>query len=430
MSISVRHIATTLLACSALLSSQSFANQNNDLWFTHTDIQLPKATTVKTLSNGVRYIILPTSRKASEASIRVRIGSGVAQELNDMPTARIAALDSVSDTEWHATTGFQQTIFSLDLETSDSSVIESQLVALLSGMKQTQLIDEDSFQSSAKIALTDIEQVLSQQHLDSLEMNHSIAPFDLAATQATPIEAVEGFKSANYTPDNMTIIVTGGVNTRALTRAITRNYGNLYHETGVINEFTPVLEVAYQVESPDSVAVSTLTEFQDESDSKLQRKEILKKTLANKMLEQRIQDALNKQHLTGKVVVDSQMLFDHKLLSQVRIEELNETEKTTAQNIVDAEIKRALASGFKQAEYEMVVNQLRKQLELQTRSGNRVNYTKDQADRLVRAVNTGMVYTAPSYELDLLNFHVAHLNEFDISKDFEQVWSETNNVTL
>ncbi|NOH81085.1 insulinase family protein [Vibrio sp. RE86] len=393
-------------------------------------MQLPKSTTVKTLSNGVRYIILPTSRTATETSIRVRIGSGVAQELQDMPTARIAALDSVSETQWHATTGFQQTIFSLDLDSADSGVIESQLVTLLSGMKQTHSIDEDSFQSSVNSALTDIQQVLNQQHLESLSMNHSIAPFDLTSMQATPIEAVGSFKNTHYAPDNMTIIVAGGVDTRALTKAITRNFSNLQHKTSIISEFTPALEMAYHIESPDSVAVSALTEFQDESDSKLQRKEVLKKTLANKMLEQRIQAAMNEQNLAGKVFVDSQMLFDHKLLSQVRIEELSETEKTLAHDIVDTEIKRALASGFKQAEYEMVVSQLRKQLEQQTRSGNRVNYTKDQADRLVSAVNNGMVYTAPSYDLDLLNFHVAHLNEFDISKDFEQVWSTANSVTL
>jgi zinc protease len=124
------------------------------------------------------------------------------------------------------------------------------------------------------------------------------------------------------------------------------------------------------------------------------------------------------------------VLFDHRLLSQVRVANLEETDKTEVKKVVQSEIKRALASGFTQTEYEMVVSQVRKQLERQTRLNDPDNYTRNQADRVVAAIDNGSVYTAPSYDLDLLNFHVAHLNEFDISKEFEHIWSSTTSVIM
>lgn len=77
----------------------------------------------------------------------------------------------------------------------------------------------------------------------------------------------------------------------------------------------------------------------------------------------------------------------------------------------------------------MVVSQVREQLQRKTRRQN-ADYTAQQADRLIEAVNSGSVYTAPSYDLDLLNFHVAHLNELDVSKELAKIWSQDDAVIL
>lgn len=45
------------------------------------------------------------------------------------------------------------------------------------------------------------------------------------------------------------------------------------------------------------------------------------------------------------------------------------------------------------------------------------------ADRMVDAIDNGSVYTTPSFELELIDFHVAHLSEIDISKEFEKIWA-------
>ncbi len=180
----------------------------------------------------------------------------------------------------------------------------------------------------------------------------------------------------------------------------------------------------------DSYTIRTVSNFSDDVDSKLQRKELLMATLANEMLEHRIKSALKANNLRVQVDVNNQVLFDHRILSQVRVVDFNKVDKRKVFDVIKAETQNALSSGFTQAEYEMAVNLERKRLEGKTRRNNPDLYTRDQADRLVAAIDSGSVYTDPSYDLDLLNFHVAHLNESDISKELEHLWSKSISDTM
>ncbi|MFM2586964.1 insulinase family protein [Vibrio sp. TBV020] len=393
---------------------------------------MPKATSVNRLENGLRYVVLPTTRSSNEVSLRVRVNAGVAQENGDNPTARIAALETIQGTNWTVTTDYQQTVFSLDLGSASVDDIDVALRTLYVGLnRKAQQHNPDTMLELAQQSLTDIEELLSQRHLDSLVAESTFATLDKDSFEQTSLDSIEAFKQAYFTPNNTSIIVVGGIQKRATIKTIERQYSlwNTYSEA-VAKRPLPEFKLADSHTITTPVTMSSVSNFRDDTDSKLQRKEILMATLANKMLEQRIQNALSKQHLQAKVDVDNQVLFDHRLLSQIRIADLNETEKQEAEKVVKTEIQRALASGFSRTEYEMVVSQVRKQLEQQTRLKNPEAYTRNQADRLVNAIDNGTVYTAPSYDLDLLNFHVAHLNEFDISKEFENVWSGSTSVIM
>ncbi|OAJ92634.1 insulinase family protein [Vibrio bivalvicida] len=384
MSYSLRSLIGAALSASLIFSPVVNASSNSALWFEHTDIQMPTSTKVAQLNNGLRFVVLPTTRNSDEVSLRVRIGSGSAQQsLEHDASARLAAQSCVESSDWKASTELEQTVFSLDLAHADETSIETNLAAIRQGLVR---------QSSSN-----------------------------------------GFKSKFYVPQNTTVIITGGVNTRQTIKLIQRQFSDWVK--------TPVslkaqghgvdLDSYLQSESANdtSFAVRTLKTLADEQDSKLHRKEILLTTVANKLLEQRIQKALEQQQSQAKVTVDNEVLFDHRVLSQVRVTEMSADEKSDAEKLVETEIKRAIATGFTQVEYEMVVSQLREQLQRQTRQGSE-HYAAEQADRLVAAISLGTVYTEPSYDLDLLNFHVAHLNEYDVSKEFEKTWSAEKSVFL
>lgn len=384
MSYSVRSLIGAALSATLIFSPVVSASANSALWFEHTDIQMPTNTMVAELNNGLRFVILPTTRRSDEVSLRILIGSGTAQQTNAQDsTAKLAASSAVKSSDWKATTELEQTVFSLDLLHADANAIEASLATMQKSL----------------------------------------------ATNTNGNE----FKQKFYVPQNVTVIVTGGVNTRQTTKLIQRQFSGWVKGTSKqIDTANSMALGAYlepSVSNDTGLSVSTLKILQDEQDSKLQRKEILLTTLANKMLEHRIQNALEQQHSQAKVSVENEVLFDHRLLSQIRITEMSADEKSTTESVVKSEIERAIAAGFTQVEYEMVVSELRDQLKSKTRLGND-HYAADQADRLVEAISLGNVYTEPSYDLDLLNFHVAHLNEYDVSKEFEKTWSADSSVTL
>lgn len=433
MSNSLRNFAKAALSATLLFSPFAVSATNNALWFEHTDIQLPARTSVAQLENGLRYIVLPTTKSTDEVSIRVRVGTGVAQEPSEQPLARIAALNTVAETNWLATSGYQQTVFSLDLDHGTDSDVSESLATIRQGLaKSLQQSQVQSLFSDTSSALTDIEQLVEIKQVQPLVANQEWASLNQQSLVNTPVESVNQFQTRYYAPQNITLVMTGNIPPRVAARLIEKNFSDWKsNATAATNSLTELaIEPATTTVSSDSsLAISSLKNVRNLPDSKSLRKDILVATLANKMLEQRIETALEQQHSQAKVAVDSQLVFNHKMLSQVRLTELAANEKENVEKVVQTEIQRAIAGGFTQTEYEMVVSQVRKQLESQTRLKNS-HYTAQQADRLVQAVNSGSVYTAPSYDLDLLNFHVAHLNELDVSKELAKIWSEDNAVIL
>lgn len=432
MPVPFRRLIHTLITCSVFVSPQLLAAESTPLWFPNTDIKLPKVTTVSALSNGLRYVILPTSRSTKEVSIRVRIAAGVAQETNLTPTARIAALDTVMGTNWTVASDYQQTVFSLDLQDASQDDIEQALSSLVQGLERpVGDIEQAKLAQAAETSLVDIEQIMTQKHLESVSYVRPVASLDAQSLEQEAHNETQQFKTRYFTPNNVSVVIAGGITPRKVEKAVQSQFG-LWHVANAQQDRLPNLDFNVDKTHVEQalVSVSALTHLDENTDSKLLRKEILKATLANKMLEHRIQSAFEQQHIEGVVSVENQVLFNQNLLSQVRVTEFNETQQELANQIIEREIKRTAASGFKQAEYEMVVSQVRNQLTKETRLHNKENYTRSQADRMVKAIHEGTVYTDPSYDLDLLNFHVAHLNEFDISKEFEQVWGAEGSVTL
>ncbi|MGY5539396.1 insulinase family protein [Vibrio brasiliensis] len=434
MSNPIRTLFSAALSASLMFSPIASAESNSALWFEHTDIQLPARTSVAQLENGLRYIILPTTKTSDEVSIRVRVGSGVAQEPADYPLARITALNSISGTDWLATSGYQQTVFSLDLAHGTDADIGRALDLIRSGLTtQIETSQVSELLVKGQSSLTDIDQIIAAKQLQPLAVDQHWSALDAETLADTPLSSVHDFQAQQYIPQNITVVIAGAVSPRSAANLIDKSFAdwkaNKSASTHSLAAFTATPVTAQSVANDSSVSISSLKSVHNQSDSKALRKDMLIATLANKLLEQRIENALQQQHSLAKVVVDNQLVFNHKLLSQIRLTDLDVNERSKAQQIVQAEIKRAIASGFTQTEYEMVVSQVREQLQRKTRRQN-ADYTAQQADRLIEAVNSGSVYTAPSYDLDLLNFHVAHLNELDVSKELAKIWSQDDAVIL
>ncbi|MEL7291649.1 MAG: insulinase family protein [Pseudomonadota bacterium] len=399
MPVSFRPMLTAALSAALMISPAAYSAEQSAIWFEHTDINLPANTTVSNLENGLRYIVLPTSRTSDELSIRVRIGADVNNGSAEPMLSQLIATNITASSQWQASIGSAQTVLSLDLAHADYAQLEQHLDHIKAALVQAPHSDDDSLQA------------------------------EFAKLSAQPLnEAISEFHQRYYQPNNISVIVTGGVKSREVTRLIRRQFAHwdVSNSSSIhlANDTIPATDNNTQ-DMNDALALVTFKPLQSEIDSKQQRKDMLMAMLANRLIEQRIAHALEQQQSIATVQVKNHRLFQQQLMSQIRVSGLSPNERAEAQKLVREEIRRAAASGFTQAEYEMIVSQVRQELQRQTRLENQA-YSSDQADRLVAAINQGIVYTDPSYDLELLNFHVAHLTEFDISKTFESMWSEDN----
>ncbi|EGA71273.1 Signal recognition particle GTPase [Vibrio sinaloensis DSM 21326] len=365
MSKPLRQIFAVSLAASILFTPfyavSAHHEQNDASWFQYSDIALPKGTKLAQLDNQMRYVLLPTSRNTPSLSIRVRLAVPGAQS-----HAIAAAL--FESTNWKVIDSATQSVVSQDFsEASDKTLHE---------------------------ALNQLADILKSEQA-----------------------------SGTYTPALTTIVVAGNLNLRNSITAVEKTFSDWKPSLGyhlVASEVVHTQPESEQAAKPN-VSLTAFTQLLDSQDSKQQRKKLLKATIANKILENRLKQALADKSVDIKV--SSKVLKNVNLISQVAVISEDYAQALEAQELVKQELKRAKAGGFDQAEYELVVAQLRSDLEQQTRRFDD-NYTAHQADRLVDAIDEGRVYTSPSYDLELMNFHVAHLTEFDISKEFGIIWQK------
>lgn len=172
---------------------------------------MPKVTTVGSLENGLRYVILPTTRSSNELSLRVRIDAGVAQENGINPTARIAALNAVYGSDWNVATDYQQIVFSIDFVTASAEDIYLALKALYAGLQpSSELREPKQLLGLAKRSLTDIDALLTERHLDNLMVNNHFAYLDQKSLEKTSLTSVQAFEENYFTPNNTSIVVVGG----------------------------------------------------------------------------------------------------------------------------------------------------------------------------------------------------------------------------
>jgi len=361
-------LTASLLITSSLYSMPVNAAQDTAAWFTHSDIALPKGTKVAQLQNQLRYVLLPTSRSATAVSIRIRFPIA-------SPSANQAVNSIIENSNWTFHGDANQTVLALDLPNQENVTLQD--------------------------ALQDISARIQAHNTNDL---------------LTPIDA--------------SVVVAGHLNTRFAAKALEDAFSTWVPQAALVSASTDSLQSISQEKAEDTkptVSYTAHTILNSREDNKLTRKQLLTATIANKILEQRLKKALEQEPV--EISVSNKVLGQTNLVSQVAVVSDDNQRIQQAQKVVQQEIERAKASGFSQAEYEMVVSELRNELEKKTRRYDEA-YTAHQADTLVTAINEGKVYTSPSYDLELMNFHVAHLNEFDISNEFEHIWQKPMEMVI
>lgn len=423
----LRRIApVSILFVATLTSPLLYAEHSlSALWFDVDDVQLPQNATVGLLNNGMRYVVLPTSRKENFMSIRIRIGAGTAQE-NELSafSSRLLALNTIENTDWLAATFMNQTVFSFDgnaLDASEMSELLSNFRYRLNNAHQLpNTANITAFDSKTSSQFSDFSAAQDYRNTQS-----SVSWQQGIETLSKPI--LDSYHSSLYVPKNTTIIITGNVNPHKVISIVDKTF----NPTQTYSELPIISSVQKQYPAPhstqDTIVLSSRTTIPFPSDSKKLRRDLLLNDISTRIVSNRVQNKLQQSFEHAKAR-NATFYMGNAIMTSLIVEGVPPIERNEAKSMVEIELNRAVSSGFTAAEYEDAVSELRDVLSQQARKPAKL-YAMAEADNLVKSINTGLVYMTPSDKLALLDFHVAHLNELDVNKEFTQLWATKSMTT-
>lgn len=392
------------------------------------------------LPNGLRYAVRPGGTPADRISLRLLVESGSLMESeqqrglahfvehmafegseNLAPGELIAFLQRAGlafGPDTNASTGFDQTIYQLDLPRDDPQLLDESLGILseIAGrltLPSAEIETERGVILSEKRARDTPRQRSGDALLDFLLPGSHYAdrtPIGLESVIRTaPREELLAFYRDWYRPERQIVLVSGDVQPATVAAMIERHFGDLA-PAGPTPEPSQADEpVARGLDAfmfsdpglPTSVSLNFVLPFDDRPDSLAKQSDRLRELLAGLMLQRRL-DSLGLQP-GAPFSASSAGVMDLPPAARIGTVKLTTTPEQwqAALATAEQELRRALSFGFSQAELDQALAILRNQLEtIASRASTK--RASDLADDLVDSIGDQAVFTTPESDVQLL----------------------------
>ena len=405
------------------------------------------------LPNGVRYAILPQGAPPDRVSLRLLIEAGSLMETeaqrglahflehmafkgseNLDPGEFVAFLQRSGlafGADTNARTGFDQTVYQLDLPRDDPKLVDES-IGILAEIAGRLTLAPDQIEPERGVILSEKRLRDTPAARSSDAMLDFLLPGSLyAAREPIGLESVirtapraefEAFYRAWYTPERMVVVVTGDVQPDAIAAAIARHFGGFVQPPAAhADPAHPSPEArpldAMFVGDPalqTRVSLNVVLPYDDRPDSLARQRERLEELLAAAILDRRL-ESLSLQ--PGAPFSRSGTgAFDLAPAARVALVTLTATPETWSQALAvgEQELRRALTFGFSQAELETEIAVLRSRLETAA-AGSSTREADDLADQLVAVIGDRSVYTSPQADVVLFDQLTRDLTPADVA---------------
>ncbi len=458
MNITLRR-ALAASAASALLSAHAAhaapeLKARDGVWAqVYSDIAPDPDVRFGVLANGVRYAIQRNATPAHQASIRLRIGSGSLEERDDQQglahflehmafkgSTHVPEGEMVRILQRHglafgpdtnASTGWDETVFMLDLPQNDADTISTGLM----------LMRETASELSITQHAMDPERgvVLSEERLrDTPSYEASKARLDfylrgqlaadrwpigkVAILQTAPASLIRQYYAANYRPDRATLVVVGDIDPAVMETQVKARFGD-WRPVGPsvrdpdLGRPAPRGTQAQVVVKPGAglqLQVVWLNPHDDAADTVAKRRrdtvEQLGFAVLNRRLERLARAAAPPFLSAGTARQD---LFKSARLTVLQV---NAQPGRWAPALAAAEATRrqAMQYGVRQDEVDREVTEYRTLLQAQV-AGQATRATPQLASEIAQAVDEDEVVTNPAQDLALFEADVRGLTAARVS---------------
>ncbi len=427
------------------------------------DLSPDPAVTWGRLDNGLRYGIMPHPEPPDRVSLRllVQAGSlmenpsqcGLAHFLEHMAfngTKHFPADEMVeyfqrlgmafgADTNAH--TGFDQTVYKLQLPRNDPSLLEDGL-KLLRDYADGMLLAPEELEKERGVILSEKRARDSVSYRTYLARMAFLFPKSLISRRH-PIGLESVIKGASrdeflafyrqwYTPDRLVLVVAGEVEVEPLRQLIAKHFGSLTApasrrgnpDLGEIPANGLRSQVHREPEaSAVSVLVQTVKPLRPVPDSQAKRRDDLFGYAACSMISRRLEILAKEEGAS----FTSGSAFAYQWLDFLSTAGIQLTCKPEqwqgALGVAETELRRALNFGFTQGELNEIRANLLNYFEREVEKAS-TRKSGQLADDIVRAVNDREVYTSPQDDLHLARQVLAELTKPKALEALRRLWQD------
>lgn len=431
--------------------------------FAHEKSDLPADPAVQfgVMDNGIRYAILPWEEPPGRLSLRllVEAGSfhesdrqkGLAHLIEHMAfngTKNFSAGEMVEyfqrlgmafgpDTNAH--TGFQETVYKLELPEAGGEVLEQGLL-LLRDYADGMLLETEEIEQEKGVVLSELRDRDTPSYRSFVdEMEFGLPQARL--TERMPIGDADVLRMATrqdlvdfyekwYTPDRMVLIGVGDIEPEALLSKFEEYFGDMEAVEASepdphAGEIQPVGRKARLYSNSelgsDEIGIYTRREIGAVEDTLADRLERMRIELGNGMLSRRL-DRLSKE---ADAPITGGRGYDYRWMNFVRYSGVTlDTRSETWQEALafgTKELNRALEYGFAEAEFAEVQANTLNALEKAVRQAP-TRKSRQLSSALVRSVRDDTVFTDPETLRDLLKPELAELTAEKAHAALVEAW--------
>jgi zinc protease len=388
------------------------------------------------LPNGLRYAIQHNETPKDGVAMRMRIGSGSLQERDEeqglshflehmafrgsanLPDGEVVrmlerqGLRFGADT--NASTGLDQTIYHFNFPKADAAALATGLMLFREiGDRLTldpQLVEQEKGVILSEERVRDaptrragIAQM--QQQLEGTRLTQRLPIGRIETVQAATAERLRRYYTANYRPDNATLIVVGNIDVDAVERQIRERFADWRNATppdtidlGVARPTRPTVEYV----APDAPSALTLTWLRPADvrpHTPAVSREYLVQGLAVSALNQRLRDSAQQpgSPLLGATASVQASVYRVTGLAQLAVQ-AQPGRWTDALDAAVAELRQLLVHGVTQADLQRLLPGVRSQMQARLAQEPTRPHAAI-ADRLINAVQPHAPYLSAQQAL-------------------------------
>ncbi len=319
----------------------------------------------------------------------------------------------------NARTGFDQTVYQLDLPRDDQALVDES-IGILAEIAGRLTLAPDQIEPERGVILSEKRLRDTPQGRSSEAFLDFLLPGSLYAQRepiglesvirTAPREEFAAFYRDWYTPERTVVVVTGDVNSEVIAASIERHFGGFVQAEAAPADPEHAAPAPRPLDAmlvsdpalPTRISLNVVLPFDDRPDSLDTQRDRLRELLAGTMLSRRLESlGLQPDAPFSRAAAGA---FDLAPAARIALVQLTATPETWREALAagEQELRRAVTYGFSQAELDEALAIFKNQLETAA-AGAKTRETAELADQLVGAIaGPDAVFTSP--ETDLLLF--------------------------